>query len=179
MVEDKILMWRFKHGSRDALARIYNKYEAHLLTLATALLNDVNAAEDVVHDFFVSFASSADKLRLDGNLKGYLASSVANRARDQIRKKQRQSTISEEYFISSKIKEPDVSAIFGEELSLLNRSLAQLPYEQREVLMLHFHSGLKFKTIARAQKTSINTIQSRYRYGMEKLRVLLNGELEK
>jgi DNA-directed RNA polymerase specialized sigma24 family protein len=53
MIEDKLLMWKFKRGSRDALQRIYEKYVGYLVTLATALLNDVNTAEDIVHDFFV------------------------------------------------------------------------------------------------------------------------------
>ena len=38
------------------------------MTLATALLNDKNAAEDVVHDVFVSFIESAEKLRLTGRI---------------------------------------------------------------------------------------------------------------
>ena len=176
MVEDKILMWRFKCGSRDALARIYEKYEAYLLTLAAALLGDVNTAEDVVHDFFVSFAKSADKVRLNGNLKGYLATCVANRARDQIRARQQQPIGLDQ---AQNSKKPDVCAMFSEELSLLNLSLRQLPYEQREVLILHFYSGMKFKTIASAQDVSINTVQSRYRYGLDKLRSLLKRELKK
>jgi hypothetical protein len=48
MMEDKILIWRFRHGGREALERIYRKYEAMLLTIATAILNDPAAAEDVV-----------------------------------------------------------------------------------------------------------------------------------
>jgi RNA polymerase sigma-70 factor (ECF subfamily) len=180
MVEDKILMWRFKHGSMDALARIYNKYEAHLLTLATALLNDISTAEDIVHDFFVSFAKSADRLRINGNLKGYLAISVANLARDYLRAKKRHLNNSRRYdSVSLQIKEPDNSVLLDEELKLLNQSLVQLPYEQREILMLHFYSDLKFKEIARIQNISINTVQSRYRYGLKKLRILLNGELKK
>ena len=79
MIEDKLLKWKFKRGSREALQKIYEKYEGYLLTLATALLNDVNTAEDVVHDVFVSFAQSAEKLRLEGSLKGYLATCVVNR----------------------------------------------------------------------------------------------------
>jgi len=91
VIEDRLLIWKFKRGSNDALRRIYEKYVAFLLTLATALLNDVNTAEDIVHDFFVVFAQSADKLKLDGSLKSYLATCVANRVRDEMRTRRRQS----------------------------------------------------------------------------------------
>jgi len=69
--------------------------------------------------------------------------------------------------------------IFGEQLRRLNEALAQLPYEQREVVLLRIYSGLKFKAIAESQGVSINTVQGRYRYGLDKMRSLLNGEVEK
>jgi len=43
---------------------------------------------------------------------------------------------------------------------------------------LRFEAGMGFRQIARIQNASINTIQGRYRYGMEKLRSLLNSEVE-
>jgi len=67
IVEDKLLIWRFKRGSRNALQRIYEKYVVCLVTLAAALLNDVSTAEDIAHDVFVSFAQSAERLRLEGS----------------------------------------------------------------------------------------------------------------
>ena len=86
MLEDKLLLWKFKHGSSESLERIYNKYETYLITVATALLNNTHAAEDVLHDFFVSFVTSADKIKLKGNLKAYLATCVANLARNRIKR---------------------------------------------------------------------------------------------
>ena len=58
------------------------------------------------------------------------------------------------------------------------QAMAQLPYGQREVIILHLQGELTFKAIARADGVSINTIQSRYRYGLDKLRSLLNGVVE-
>ena len=85
MIEDELLKWKFKCGSKDALRRIYEKYLDYLLTLTMALVNDAGAAEDVVHDVFVTFAKSAEQFKLAGSLKSYLATAVCNRARDQIR----------------------------------------------------------------------------------------------
>jgi len=88
MLEDKLLLWKFKHGSSESLERIYEKYETYLITVATALLNNTHAAEDVLHDFFISFVTSAEKIKLKGNLKAYLATCVANHARNRIKRKQ-------------------------------------------------------------------------------------------
>lgn len=180
MIEDELLKWRFKCGSREALSRIYEKYLNSLLTLAMALLNDTGAAEDVVHDVFVSFAKSAENFKLRGSLKGYLGTCVVNRARDRIRTKQRESIRPDKKdFISSNENKPDQSIMCDEEARRLNDAIAQLPDDQREVIILRLNGEMKFREIARLQGVSISTIQGRYRYGLDKLRSLLDGEVEK
>ena len=57
--------------------------------------------------------------------------------------------------------------------------MAQLPYAQREVVILHVQGGMKFRAIAKSQDVSINTVQSRYRYGMDKLRSIMNSMVTK
>ena len=86
MLEDELLKWKFRRGSREALAHIYEKYLDPMLTLAVGLLNNTAQAEDVVHDVFVSFAKSAGDFRVRGSLSGYLATSVVNRVRDYQRR---------------------------------------------------------------------------------------------
>lgn len=181
MLEDKLLIWKFNRGRRDAARRIYEKYKDDLVTLAAALLTDVSSAEDAVHDVFVSFIESGNRFRLTGSLKGYLATCVANHARNKNKARRRQETASLNN--SSPLKSdshgPDKVTIFGEELRRLSWALARLPYEQREVVILRIHSGMKFRAIASSRGVSINTVQGRYRYGLAKLRSLLNSEAEK
>jgi RNA polymerase sigma-70 factor, ECF subfamily len=180
MLEDELLKWRFKHGSRPALQRIYEKYLNRLLTLAMAFLNDASAAEDVVHDVFVSLAESADSFKLAGNLKSYLTSCVVNRARDRIRARRRgPAQLGGTEPIASASDGPDRSIICTEESQQLNHVLAQLPDEQRQVIALHLKGDMKFRDIASLHGVSINTVQGRYRYGLNKLRTMLNGKVRK
>jgi RNA polymerase sigma-70 factor (ECF subfamily) len=181
VLEDRLLVWRFKCGSTDAFRRIYEKYESDLLTLAANLLADANAAEDVVQDVFISFVQSVEKFRLRGSLKAYLSTCVANRARDCIRKRKRQRTVAanEAQQLISDTDGPVQLVITSEELQQLSQAITELPYEQREALVLHLHGDLKFRQIAKLQNVSIKTAQSRYRYGLDKLRSILNGEVKK
>ena len=180
MIEDRLLIWKFKRGSSDALCRIYNNYKDNLLKLAMALLNNTSAAEDIVQDVFVSFAQSAEKLKLSGNLKSYLATCVVNRVRNANKARLRKETTSlnETDSAVSNSKRPEQWIICNERLRQLNNALAQLPYQQREVIILHAQGGMKFKVISELQGVSINTVQSRYRYGLDKLRSILNSEVE-
>jgi RNA polymerase sigma-70 factor (ECF subfamily) len=181
MLEDRLLMWKFNCGKKTVLRPIYEKYKVDLMTLATALLYDKNSAEDVVHDVFVNLINSCGKLRLTRSLKGYLTTSVANNIRNRRKARLTHQTIRLDQAtpIASDVKRPDFSATFGEQAQRLAWALSQLPYRQREVVLLHLYSGFKFSTIARAQGQSINTIRGRYRYGLNKLRSLLNSEVEK
>jgi len=181
MLEDKVLIWKFKCGSSDALCSIYQKYKKDLLKLAAILLNDVSDAEDIVHDVFVSFAQSAEKFKLRGNLKSYLLTCTANRARNWNRSKQQRQTagLDKTETIVSQSKRPDELMICSEELRRWSDVMGQLPYEQREVVILHLRAGMKFRQIDRLQDISVNTIKGRYRYGLDKLRTILNGEMEK
>ena len=178
-MEDRWLILRFKRGSTDALCRIYEKYERVMLAVAFGLLNDHSAAEDVVHDVFVAFAQSAEKLSLTGSLRSYLTTCTANLARDKCRAIKRQSRILDPTQAASEnAPSPLTEVVHDEQLRHLSDALAQLPYEQREAVVLHLKAGMTFGAIARAQGLSINTVQSRYRYGIEKLRSMFNGELE-
>lgn len=180
MIEDRLLILRFKRGSKDALKRIYEKYVAFLVTMAAALLNDVNMAEDIVHDFFVAFAQSPERLRLDGSLKSYLATCVANRVRDEMRTRRRQSVgLDQALPARPDSRGPELAAVCSEELQQLTEAVAQLPYEQREVIILHLQGGMRFTQIAKLEGVSVNTIRSRYRYGLNKLRSMLNTEVKK
>ncbi len=178
MIEDELLKWKFKSGSRDALQRIYQKYRDYLLTLAMALVNDPNLAEDVVHDVFLTFAQSRGRFRLRGSLKSYLATCAVNRCRDQLRAlKRRPVSLDAETPIQSACGPPDRRMISDEKSRQLADAMAQLPYEQREVIALHLNAAMKLRHIAGLQNVSVSTIKGRYRYGLQKLRSALNGRL--
>lgn len=127
-IEDELLKWRFKRGSREALARIYEKHVNALLNLAIGLLNDPHTAEDA--------AAPGSPAQLDRTL------------------------------------------VYSERCERLSAALAQLPYEQREAVVLKTKHEMKLRDIARLQGVSISTVHGRYRYGMNKLRALLNGDMD-
>jgi len=181
MLEDKLLIVKFKHGSSDAIRRIYEKYRLYLLKLATALLHDVSSAEDVVHDVFIRFAQSAGTVKVSGNLKAYLRVCVINGVRSKLRSQKVRSYVelSQAGPIASKQSGPSQWAILTEESVRISNALAQVPFDQREVVVLHLHGGMKFRQIANVQEVSTKTVLSRSRYGLDKLRAILNSEAEK
>ncbi len=177
---DRLLVTRCKQGSRDALLRIYEKYRDSLMILAIALSHDVSLAEDAVHDVFVAFAQILDSFKLTGSLKAYLSKCVANRVRDLMRKKQsrtKATSLQQNCSMTLHLRDPSQLIVCNEELQLLISALAKLPYEQREVIVLHIHGQMRFRIIAKSLDISVNTVKGRYRYGIRKLRSILNSEI--
>jgi RNA polymerase sigma factor (sigma-70 family) len=177
MLDDERLISELHHGNKDALREIYLKYKDNLLTIAAALLHDSAAAEDILHDVFITLANIAKRLELRVSLKNYLITSIANRVHDKYRKKTHNMVELEKAGqITSSINNPVQSAIVTEELQFLMDALYRLPFEQREIIILHLTGGLTFSEIAKMLDIGISTVQGRYRYGIEKLRNELNGE---
>lgn len=162
------------------MRRIYELYASDMLTLANALLNDIAAAEDVVHDVFVKFAQSLNGFRLKKSLKAYFATCTRNLAYDRMRTKKRHADKLPDIALPRIISTtPADQAQSKETANLLRDALQLLPIEQREALLLRTKAGLTFKQIAEIQDVSANTVQGRYRYGLDKLRSILNSEVQK
>jgi RNA polymerase sigma-70 factor (ECF subfamily) len=172
MSEDRQLLSALQRGESTAWRQIYLKYKDDLLTVARSLVCDINTAEDCLQDVFVSLASNGCKIR--SNLKGYLLSSVVNRARDHLRRRDTQSNC-QVNMRTQRVDATDPANVlaYADQKRTVSRALERLPLEQREVIVLHLQGDMKFRQIAAMLGVSLNTAQSRYRYGVEKLRQLL------
>ncbi|MFC1635104.1 RNA polymerase sigma factor [Planctomycetota bacterium] len=180
-MEDKLLIWKFKRGRREALRRIYDKYHRQLLKLAVLMTGDPDTAEDIVQDVFTRFAQSANRFGLSGSLKSYLITSTLNGVRNHRRTNRRRSvqSLDKAENVPAITRRPDQWAVLSERLERLSGAMACLPYEQREVITLRMEANMPLRQIAGVQETSISTVNARYRYGIEKLRSLLNSEVIK
>jgi len=180
MLDEKRLIWRLQRGRVDALRQIYDKYKLDLLKLAILLTGDIHRSEDAVQDVFLKLAESYDRISDHGNLKNFLITCLMNRIRTIRRDSQRHQAaqLDGAAIERARISSPDQWAVVNEQMQRISQAMGELPLEQREVVTLRFEGGMGFRQIAGIQNASINTVQGRYRYGMERLRSLLNSEVE-
>jgi RNA polymerase sigma-70 factor (ECF subfamily) len=177
MLEDVILIRKFKRGNPDALRAIYEKYCRTMLTVATALCHDVHTAEDVVQDCFISFARTGRDLKLKGSLQAYLTTSVVNRLRDRWRARKHQpQPLDQADTLCSKESGPETLALCNDQMRRVSSALMKIPSEEREAVVLYTRGRMTYKEIAKLQGVSIPTVRRRYHEGLQKLRVFLNGE---
>jgi RNA polymerase sigma-70 factor (ECF subfamily) len=169
-------------GEVGALAEIYDRYGALAYSVALRVLKDAGRAEDVVQECFLKLwqgASSFDAAR--GTLRGWLLSSVRNRAIDQLRGRaghQRQEldlADFEDLTAAGAGADPwrEVSAAMEREA--VRAALERLPREQREAVELAYFGGYTYGEIAELAKVPVSTIKGRMRLALEKLHSYLEG----
>lgn len=181
VTEDGELVERLERGDRAALRRIYEKYRGDLLRLGGCIMANWADAEDCLHDLFVSLAANRAHVRPGGNLKGYLVTAMANRSRDRLRRKKHEhppGTVAGGPELVDGEPTPAAALIGREKDEQLFRAIGLLPLEQRTVISLRLHGELTFEEIAELEKASHNTIRSRYRYALDKLRSSLSAGVE-
>lgn len=152
------------------IARTYDTFGGRLYHYLLGLLRSAADAEDAVQTVFVKLAGrQGDDI---GDLAGYLFTAARNEASRILDRRRRDRRPEPE--------EPppmfDAPPGREEERDRLERALATLPADQREVVLLKIWEGLKFREIAAVLGIPQDTAASRYRYGMEKLKEALENE---
>lgn len=154
----------------DRIGPMYDRFAAGLYRYALAILADPASAADVVQQVFVAvLRGRATALESD---ERYLRRAVRNECFSQFRLKRRRSEDS----LNDRLLEHVAADVHPpEERLAIEQAMRALPPEQREVVHLKIFEGLTFQEIAEVADESINTIASRYRYALEKLRSKLAG----
>jgi RNA polymerase sigma-70 factor (ECF subfamily) len=155
------------------IEQLYDRFGEKLYHYLILKLGSASDAEDVLQDVFCRLARYSIRLRLVRNLQAYvfrIARNEANRfLRKTIRRRREQEVAASlPRVIRDSFTNPDV-----QETRRVAESLARLPENQMEIIVLKVFEGLTFKEIAAVCGLSISTAASRYRYGMEKLRSIL------
>ncbi|HKV26232.1 MAG TPA: sigma-70 family RNA polymerase sigma factor [Candidatus Acidoferrum sp.] len=148
--------------SGEEIRRLYERHGPALVVYACGYGLDAASAEDAVHTVFQRLLG--DRIPAPRNAAGYIYRAVRNAALN-VRRGAARETPMENY--------ESVFAHQGgnrEATLTLQKALSELPEEQREAIVMRIWSGMTLEEIATSQDVSLNTIASRYRYGLEKLR---------
>jgi len=157
------------------LEQFYDSFGEKLYHYLILKLGSADDAEDVLQNVFCRLARYSVRLKFVRNLQAYVFSLARNEANRYLKKKIQSRETRENNATFPGIIQNSFSAPDAQDVQLVSECLAQLPEDQREVIVLKVFEGLTFKEIAIVCGLSMNTAASRYRYGMEKLRANLEG----
>ena len=142
---------------------LYRQHGAALLLFASAISGDRGRAQDALHQVFLKLVENGS-LNQVADKKAYLFACVRNAVLNDSNLQRRNIAIEPD---SVWFSPPDRD--YAAEQNL-RRALNALPDDQREVIVLHVWGELTFSQIGDLLNASSNTVASRYRYALGKLR---------
>lgn len=156
------------------LAALYATHRLSLARLALLLVDDMATAEDVVHDAFIALQQHQSRLREPAAAIGYLRTTVVNRARSVLRKRQ---TVRRHLSLvrDSHAEPADSELLLAEGQQEVLAAVRQLPRRQQEVLALRYWANLSEAEIAEALGISKGAVKSNASRGMDKLEAMLGA----
>lgn len=161
-----------------ALTLIYDLLGQKLFGYAVGLVNSKPDAEDIVQDLFIKIAEQRNKIARAGNISAYIFRMASNLVMDCLRKRQKEKKmLFEGDFLLVKAGNGNREE-YEKDLSRLQLAVAGLPPEQKDVVFMKYFQGMTLDEIADLRDVSINTVASRSRYGLEKLRTFMEKEEE-
>ena len=140
-------------------------------------VRDPRDAEDILQDVFFALVEANRLLMPIDHVTGWLFRVARNRITDLFRARTTDQLELED-LLPSAHGSPDVEFSRVELLDALEQAIADLPPEQREVFIAHELEGRSFKDIAAATGVGINTLLSRKRYAVLRLRERLRSMYE-
>ncbi|HML76427.1 MAG TPA: sigma-70 family RNA polymerase sigma factor [Anaerohalosphaeraceae bacterium] len=172
---DSELLERYRKGEESAFREIVSRYKNSLYAFLRRFISQQDVVEDVFQETFLQLYSSRDSFDVDRPLRPWLFTIAANKAKDALRKIQRQATMSmgtmadagdvsmdEVVNILTSYETTPEDEVSRDETSVRVRQIiSEMPDNLREILLLAYFEQFSYKHMAEILSIPIGTVKSR------------------
>lgn len=183
-LSDEALMEKYREGDARAFEVLYKRYNSPLFNFILRHVANRASAEELLQEAFLRVIRGQKGFRGQSRFITWLYTIARNLCIDHLRRMKHRKAASLDQTLNKDDRQsqtlldriPNGSAgsdrkAMGKELRLkLEQAVSELPDEQREVFLLREVSQLSFKDIAEIVDCPENTVKSRMRYALERLR---------
>jgi RNA polymerase sigma-70 factor (ECF subfamily) len=187
-VTDELLMLRYQRGDRSAFAELLRRHETPLYNFVLRHTGSPSAAEDLTQEAFLRVVQRAAEFKHEARFSTWVYTIARNLCVDHGRKMKlrRHPSLEQQAgdgsgrplleVVADRAPGADVarSAEWNDMRRSIVRAVEALPEDQREVFLLREVANLPFKEIADVTGAAENTVKSRMRYALERLRTALS-----
>jgi RNA polymerase sigma-70 factor (ECF subfamily) len=183
-LSDEDLMHRCQEGEAESFDVLFARYEGSTLALLNRLVGDRTTAESLAQEAFLRIYRDAESYEYPRRFSTWFFTIVRNLAKNELRYRQRHPAHSLEDSgrgkdsdrpalideIKARGRTPLSSIVSKEVLDRVHQAIAELPESEREALILHRFSNLKYREIAEIVGTRLGTVRSRLHSALNRLR---------
>lgn len=162
-MDDAKLVARVAQGDGGAFRELYERFAGRVFRYALTLLRDRHLAEDVVQETMIAVWRGAERFEGRSQVSTWLFGIARHQAYHARRREAKGERVPAE-----RAEEPDPAATVERE-TRVQRAVAELSPEHREVVFLAFYEGLPYEEIARLQGVPEGTVKSRMFHAKKRL----------
>jgi len=178
---DDELMLAFGRGDGRAFEELYQRYRQPLYRYLVHAIGDRVVADDLYQEVWSRIIDARDRFRTGAGFKRWAFRIAHNRLVDHWRARGREPGFDADALDHQHAPEegsPETVLDAEQRAVRLRQALMQLPSEQREAFLLQREAGLSLDQIADHERVGRETIKSRLRYAVGKLRSVLDPDPE-
>jgi len=171
---DEYLMGQVSTGNRDCLTPLVRRYASPLLTFITRMTGDRHRAEELFQDAFLSVWKNRRQYKFPLPFKPWLFAIAANTCKAAFRRVRADSVSLDD--VAAAIDDepgPVQTAVKSETATQVVRAVAQLPVQQRTVVVLRVWNGMSYAEIGQVANCSEGSARAHMHYALARLKKLL------
>src|SRR5688572_13620132 len=173
---DEDLMLAYRDGNAAAFDQLYRRHKGPLYRYLLRQCRDAAAAEELFQDVWMNLVRARASYTVTARFSTYLYRLAHNRLIDHYRRRGPQARVSFDdegaalEVPAGREAEPHIAFEARAQAARVLAALETLPAAQREAFVLQHEAGLTLEEIAEATGAGRETVKSRLRYAMAKLR---------
>lgn len=179
---DEMLMVRYKRGDRDAFAELARRYQKPLYNFALRYLGRREVAREVTQEAFLRVVKRSADFKHESRFSTWIFSITRNLCIDELRRQKHRNhpsldepgpggrSLSEQLDGGRRAEDGEDGAVQRQLRGGLLRAVDSLPEDQKEVFLMRQLGGIPFSEIAKITNTAENTVKSRMRYALDRLK---------
>ena len=175
---DEALMLAFRDGDQFAFHRLYQRHRGPLFRFLLASVGEHATAEELFQDTWMRLVDARRRYRVTARFTTYLYRIAQNRLIDHFRACRPSEQLDPEngrHGATQATEDPLAGPDREQTLIAMHRAIAALPLEQRTAFLLRNQKDLSLEEIAAISGVGRETVKSRLRYALNKLRAALGG----
>ncbi len=158
----------------DKYSQFENLYKQHyqaLANFAMNMVNDDNAAKDIVQEVFVRLWKRREKIEFGPYIKSYLYKAVTNTSLNHLQSNKKRLQIFQTLIDKNPIIKDGPNEMEKEEFHhKVREAIDKLPPKCRVIFILSKHEGKKYREIAEELNISIKTVENHMGIALKRLR---------
>ena len=168
------LLSKMANGNKEAFKEFYKLTNTSIFAFSLSILKSIPDAEDITQTVYLKLFSNVGKYKSKGKPMAWMLTMVKNLCYDKIRKDSHTEPLHD--FQDYKINITTYSTIDNKILA--EACLNILHDEERNILILHILSGLKYREISELLQIPIGTITSKYNRALDKIKNHIQGGVD-